>query len=204
MPKNKISRIWLDFETTGVPDINRGVHIENIGLTQLAFVIEDEDGKVLEMGDYNICPFEGCDVQRKALEITGKNYDEIFTYEDEATVLKHFLAVVEKHINKMSYEENFTIGAYNGNFDIQFLDAWMKRHNKKFFSYFNYHMVDPLALLRILRFEKENNLESQKLSVVYKEVFGKEFDAHDAVADILATRELYYFLTENYINFQRR
>lgn len=193
----KINRVWLDFETTGL-------EADKCGLTQLAFIIEDETGKVLEMGNFNIRPFEGCDIQRKALEITGKTYDEIMGYEDEAVVLDFFLKALAKHINPMSYDENFTIGAYNGHFDIQFLDAWMKRHNKKFFSYFNYHLVDPLAILRILRFENEVNLSSLKLAVVYEAIFDKTFDAHDAIADILATKEIYHYLLQNHIDFKRR
>jgi DNA polymerase III alpha subunit (gram-positive type) len=192
-----IKRLWIDFETTGLDPAE-------CGLTQLAYIIEDHEGKILDMGDFNIKPFEGAEISRKALEVTGKTYEEIFEYEEEGIVLDLFLEVLTKHINPLSRDENFTIAGYNVQFDMRFLDEWMQRHNKKFFSYFNYHTVDPLAIMRILRFEEETNLPSLKLSSVYKAIFEKDFDAHNAIADILATKDIYYYLLEHHFTLKRR
>ena len=189
-------RIWLDFETSGLDE-------KRCGLTQLAFIIEDFDGNVLDMGNFDIKPFEGAEVQPKALEVTGKTYDQVMSFEDEAVVLKLFLEILEKHIDPKIKDQNFTVAAYNAQFDIKFLAEWLARNGKNFFHYFNYHSVDPLALLRILRWENEVNLSSLKLSTVYKAVFDKEFDAHDALADILATKILYNFLKDNYLTLPR-
>ena len=52
--------------------------------------------------------------------------------------------------------------------------------------------------MRILRFEGKTNLDSLKLSSVYKAIFDEEFDAHDALADILATRKIYTYLLNYY------
>ncbi len=192
-----IRKLWLDFETGGLdPAVN--------GLTQMAFIIEGEDGQILDAGDFNIKPFEGSVVEPAALKVTGKNYDDVMGYEDEAVVLKLFLEILKKHINPLSYDENFTVAGYNVAFDIGFLDAWMVRCNKKFFTYFNYHSVDPLAIMRILRFEGETNLKSLKLSSVYEAIFNETFNAHDALADITATREIYKFLLENHFQLKRK
>jgi len=192
-----IHRLWIDFETGGLNPLT-------CGLTQLAFIIEDKDGKVLDMGDFNIKPYEGSEVSATALKVTGKTYDEVMAYEDESEVLELFLSILAKHIDPMNYNVNFTIAGYNVAFDISFLEAWMARHNKKFFSYFNYHSVDPLAVMRILRFEEETNISSLRLLNVYKAIFDKEFDAHDAIADISATREIYYYLLANHVTLKRR
>lgn len=189
-------RIWIDFETSGLDE-------KTCGLTQIAFIIEDDNGKVLDMGDFNIRPFEGADIQPTALKVTNKTYDEVMSYEDEGVVLEMFLTILEKHIDKTNRDQNFTVAAYNAQFDIKFLAEWMSRHNKNFFHYFNYHSIDPLALLRILRWENEVNLPSLKLSVVYKALFDEEFDAHDAIADILATKKVYAVLADTYLKLPR-
>lgn len=192
-----IKRLWIDFETGGLdPAVN--------GLTQLAFLIEDTEGNVIEKGAYDIKPFEGSVVEPKALQVTGKTFDEVMSFEDEEAILEDFLGILRKHINVLSRDENFTIAGYNVQFDIKFLEAWMSRHHKKFFSYFNYHSVDPLAILRILRFEEETNLESLKLAVAYKAIFDEEFDAHDALEDIVATQRIYHWLLGTYVDLKRR
>jgi len=190
---SKINRLHIDFETGGInPAVN--------GLTQLAFIIEDADGKVLDMGNFNIKPFEGSVVEPAALKVTGKTFDEVMSYEDESVVLQLFLSVLAKHINVMSYDENFTISGYNVAFDIGFLEAWMLRHNKKFFSYFNYRSVDPLAFLRILDWYGYTNLENYKLATVYKAIFDEELNAHDAIDDVDASRKILKYLEETFIN----
>lgn len=193
---SKIKKIWLDFETSGLDE-------KTCGITQLAFMILGEDGEVLDMGNYDIKPFEGAEIQPTALQVTGKTYDQIMGFEDEAVVLEHFLSIVLKHISKTNKDDNFTIGAYNAQFDVKFLAAWLERNKKNFFHYFNYHTNDPLAMLRILRWQGYVNIPSLKLSAAYKAVFDREFDAHDALADIMATRELYEFLIDNYIVKER-
>ncbi len=186
-------RIYIDKETTGLdPVVN--------GLTQLAFIIEDADGKILESGSFDIKPFEGSKVERKALEVTEKTYDEVMGYEDEGVVLERFLSILRRYINVMSYDENFTISGYNVAFDIGFLEAWMLRHNKKFFSYFNYRSVDPLAFLRILDWYGYTNLENYKLTTVYKAIFDEELNAHNAIDDIAASRKILKYLEETFIN----
>ncbi len=186
-------RIYIDKETTGLnPAVN--------GLTQMAFIIEDEDGNIVRQDSFDIRPFEGSVIEPAALKITGKSYDDVMSYEDEAVVLDRFLAILREYIKPTSYEENFTIAGYNVAFDIGFLEAWMLRHNKKFFSYFNYRSVDPLAFLRILDWYGYTNLENYKLATVYKAIFDEELNAHEALADIIATRKVLKYLEERFIN----
>ena len=183
--------LYLDVETAGLK-------AEECGLTQLAFIIEI-DGVERVSGAYDIKPFEGSSIERKALEVTGKTYDEVMSYPDEAKVFNTFIAVLKEFINPMVYGDDFTLVAYNAEFDQRFLIAWFERMGKKYSNYINYKKVDPLALLRILDHEGIANLSSYKLSVVYSAVFNEEFKAHDAQYDIDATRKLYKYLVSTYI-----
>ncbi len=187
-----MKKIWIDFETSGL-------NPQTCGITQMAYLIEAEDGTIIDEGEFNIKPFEGAEIQSEALKITGKTYDEVMAYPDEKDVLEEFLGQLRLYVDKMNKEDNLTIGAYNASFDIDFLRAWIDRYHRNFFTYFNYHACDPLALLRILRWEGKVNLQSLKLKTVYEAIFNKELKAHDASADIRATYEVYQFLRKEYL-----
>ncbi len=168
------------------------------GLTQLACVIEI-DGYEMMSANFDIKPFEGADIQKKALEVTGKTYDEVMNYPDEADVFVTFIEMLKVYINPMTYGDDFTLIAYNAEFDQNFLIEWFARQNKKYSNYINYRKVDPLAFLRILHIEGLANLPSYKLSDVYTAIFNETFEAHDANSDIKATIRVHKYLVDNYM-----
>jgi len=188
---NKIKRLYLDVETTGLD-------AEACGLTQMACVLEI-DGKEVMSANFDIRPFEGAEVTKKALEVTGKSYDEVMNYPREEVQFKIFLEMLKTYIDPMTYGDDFTLIAYNAEFDQNFMIAWFDRMGKKYSNYINYRKVDPHAFLRILHVEGLANLSSYKLLDVYKAIFDEEFDAHDADADIKATIRVHKYLVENYM-----
>ena len=187
----KIKRLYLDVETSGLDS-------EECGLTQMACVIEI-DGVEKARANFDIRPFEGCTVQKKALEVTNKTFDEVMSYPEEGEVFKTFIEMLKVYINPMVYGDDFTLVAYNAEFDQNFMIAWFERQGKKYSNYINFRKVDPLAFLRILHVEGLANLSSYKLSDVYEAIFNETFEAHDANADIQATIRVHKFLVENYM-----
>ena len=183
--------IAYDVETSGLDS-------ELCGLTQLSGIIY-VDGVQVDEFNFDIRPFEGAEIQKKALEVTGKTYDEVLAYTEEGEVFQEFIAILKKHINPMVYEDSLTPIAYNGNFDSGFMQAWFARQGKKFSNYLNYRLVDPLALLRILHLEGLTNLRSYTLLNTYKAIFDEEFDAHNSQADVQAMMKIYHHLMENYV-----
>lgn len=192
----KIKRLYLDTETTGLDPVK-------CGLTQVAFVIEI-DGDEQMSGNFNIRPFEGAEITAKALKVTGKTYDEVMSYPDEEEVFNTFIEMLKSYIRPAEYGDDYTLIAYNAEFDQNFLMAWFDRMGKKYSNYINYRKVDPLAFLRILHVEGVSNLQSYKLSGVYKVVFNEEFNAHEADADIKATIRLYKWLVGKYLHHPRK
>ena len=96
-------------------------------------------------------------------------------------------------------DEKFQIVGYNTSFDIGFIKAWFKDNDAKFSDYFTYKDIDVFALVKHLRlFGLMIDCENDKLSTVCK-YFGIEIDAHDAMNDIVATRELYKYIVDQYI-----
>ena len=88
--------------------------------------------------------------------------------------------------------------AYNGKFDMDFLKSWFEKvgqvtgKNNWFGSFFNYRLVDPLAIIYGMRYAGlMPELKNFKLVTVC-EHFGIDLGeaAHDALADIQATKAL--------------
>jgi len=191
MKKSKLE-LFVDVESTSLDPIKGG-------LTELAYIIR-VDGKEVLSGFELVKPYDGADIQKRALEVTGKTYDEIMGYPDESEVFDRFITVLKEFIDPMVYGSDFTLIGYNAlTFDQLFLQEWFKRNSKKYSNYINYRVVDPLAFLRILDAQGLTNLPSYKLSEVYKAIFNKSHDSHNAKADIRATVEVYDYLCENYL-----
>ena len=190
-----MKKLFLDVETTGLNPLT-------CGLTQVAYIIEI-DGNVMATGNMDVRPFVDAEIQQKALSVTGKTFDEIMDYPTDETQFAIFRAVLKTYIDASVYGDDFTLIAYNAEFDQNFLIEWFNRNGVKYSNYINYRKVDPLALLRILHAEGQANLKGYKLVDVYKALFNETFDAHDALADIEATRRVYYGLIETYLSKQR-
>ncbi len=189
-----IKKLYLDVETTGLDP-------KKCGLTQLACVLEIDGDEVMS-ANFNVKPFEGADIQKRALEVQGKTYDEVMGYQDESQVFVRFTEMLRVYIDPMVYGDDFTLIAYNAEFDQAFLQALFERQGRKYSNYVNYRKVDPLAFLRILHAEGLANQSSYKLADAYKAMFGETFKAHDADADIKATIRVYKYLVANYISRQ--
>ena len=183
--------IAYDCETSGLDS-------EVCGLTQLSGIIYI-DGVQVDEFNFDIRPFTGAEIQKKALEVTGKTFDEVMNYPEEGEVFQEFISLLKKHIDPMVYLDSLTPIAYNGNFDSLFMQAWFERQGKKFGNYLNYRLVDPLALLRIMHLEGLSNLPSYTLSNTYKALFDEDFEAHDSQADVKAMMRIYAHLVDNYL-----
>jgi DNA polymerase-3 subunit epsilon len=101
--------------------------------------------------------------------------------------------IFSKYINKYDRNDKFTACGHNCGFDMRFLDSLFRKCNDKYFgSWIDYHFLDTMILLNFLKFKNELQIENVKL-VTASRHFGVELtDAHNSMADIKATRELFY------------
>ena len=180
--------LYIDTETTGLV---AGHH----AIIQLAYIIEI-NGKVAKRGSYKINPKTYSSkiyVSPKALECNGYRVEDFDRFTDSKDACKDFMKVLSK------YKEGpkFKLVAFNSHFDIGFIQAWMKDSKQDFYGRFiDYKDLDVFALVKYLQFySKIDTGISQNLENSCKAV-GLEFDAHDAVGDIEATRDLHLRLVE--------
>ena len=179
--------LFIDTETTGLS-------FQKSGLTQLSGIVRI-DKKDVETFNFFIKPFKGAEINQKALEVQGRTVEDFEEekYTSEEKAYFYFKKVLEKYVNKYDKNDKFVVAGYNVKFDVDMLQAFFKRQNDNYlFSYIDYQTLDPLPCIKLLQLcgilpELENN----KLETWCK-YFGIEFEAHDSLEDICATKELIF------------
>lgn len=175
---------WIDLETTGVDP--------NLCAIHHAAVIVVVDG-VETRHEWKIQPHEGS-LYTPGWDVSGVTKEQIEAYPiTPAQFHRELLKLLNTHINKYSKTDKFFWLGYNAKFDEAFMRASFLRHKNSFFgAYFWAPVLDVMALAGFALAPERTSLENFKLSTVYEYVFGRPLaNAHDGMADIEATRELY-------------
>ena len=178
--------LWLDLETTGLT--------KEHGIIEIGFVIEIE-GEIFEECLFKVRPFPQDLISQQALDITGHTKEEIMSFEEPYKVKKKIFDIFNKYVDKYDKSDKFILAGYNiRSFDFPIFIEWFKKMDEKYFgSYIDFKTkLDVLALLENMRVAGVlPNTRKLKLGEVCEE-FGVELNnAHSAIADIIATKELY-------------
>lgn len=177
--------LYFDVETTGLDP-------KNDHIFQLSGLI-DVDGEVKEEFNIFMQPPKGTAVSKEALRVTGKTIEDLRSYQPTTDGFNEFINILNKYVDPngpYNAQEMFYPCAYNGNFDLQFLsELFIKQSNEQFYKYQNWQLIDPLVVFRMLSFCGLVQLPNHKLSTVSSH-FGISIDAHDALSDVRATRDL--------------
>lgn len=193
--------LWFDIETTGLkPDWD--------DIIQLAYLLEI-DGIIEEEGNLRMQPVNDMLIEMGELgtDIHGISKEALQKYPSPMSQFEEFVKMLDRNIVKFNKHDKAAPGGYNVfAFDYSFLYRWPKKLGKKFNrpkiekyglgSYFDHCVQDPLPILNVLiHLGVMPRPENRKLATVC-ELFGITFEAHDALADIRATRKLYYAVVE--------
>lgn len=181
-----MKQLWVDTETGGLD-------AENCALLQLAgFVLVD--GVFQEYFNIRIRQDLGKIVEPKSLE----------THHLDPTVgvsileaYRQFIFLLDRYINKYDSDDKLHICGYNARFDVDFLrQFFLDNHNRFYASYFWHPPIDVMSLAGEKLAPVRHKLKNFKLTTVC-EFMGIPLDsAHEALADILATHQLYEKLRE--------
>ena len=179
---------WYDLETTGLDPVD-------CAITNLAALIEI-NGEVEDSVQINMAPFPGALIEDSALRIGHVTYDMIMDYPPVDEGMADLITLITNHISFSNREDCLVLAGYNiMSFDNIFLRNyfdymnWGKDFPKCFFS-------APLDVFAFVaeRITKGLRLKNYRLGTVC-EHFGIKFDAHQAIEDVTATRELYLKLS---------
>ena len=182
---------WFDVETTGLNPINHDI-------IQLAFLIEI-DRNIIESHNMLMQPFDYNTIDQKSLNVHGRTVEEIKQYPKPRDSYLELISILEKYVDRYNRSDKFNHAGYNSRFDLEFLKQFFMKNNDDYFgSWFNYRGIDPLPFLHTLDGIGKISLSNYKLETVC-EYFNIPINAHDALSDITATRNLANHICNKYL-----
>ena len=182
--------LWVDCETTGT---NPEFH----DIWQLAFIIEI-DGSIEYKESSLIRPYNFETIQQSALAAGNTSIEELEKIDMPITkTVDRLKSIWGAYIDKYDRDDKFVIAGYNVRFDYNFIYEMFQKAGDQYglgsWAYWPTRdvatYVADIAILKGFRFDN-----FQLKTVCGK--FGIEFDAHDAMEDIKATKKLYEVLME--------
>lgn len=179
-----MKRAWLDLETTGLDPNKHAIH-------QLALLVDD--GSSIHEFSCRIQPHENAVVDPRALEATETEFSDLARGEPPASIHQQLKSFLNQFVNPRDRCDKLVLFGYNVRFDEDFLRAFFRRQNDNFFGSWFWTPAVCVMTLAMERLQSiRPTLPNFKLSTVYGHVIGAPLvNAHDALADITATKELY-------------
>lgn len=177
--------LYLDTETTGLTD--------NSAVVQIAGAIEI-DNEVVEWFSIRCKPHKGADISESALKTIGLTIEELNKEQEPAEGLKELEKIFSKYVDRYDKNDKLVMICHNYPFDFRMLYNFYNRLNNKFLGSFidfklnvcTLNLVKSLQVMEILPILENNKLET------WCKHFGVSLEnAHDALEDIRATREVY-------------
>lgn len=174
--------LYFDCETTGLDPVKNGI-------IQIAGIVE-VDGEEVEKFDIKIKPFESDVVEDKALAVSGTTRDDVEKFDEPEKGYNKIIGMFDKYINKYDKGDKFVVCGYNVRFDVDFLkEFFVKNKNPYLFAYIG-RLKDSLYVIRYLEILGKIKTKNNKLGTVCEYFNINLKEAHNALADIEATKKL--------------
>lgn len=171
-------RLFIDTETTG---LNPKYH----SVIQIAAIL-DIDEYIIDTFNVKVRPVNGGGISQESLEFLNIKESDFLNpeYLDDDVAYQQLLDFMLKHYLD---KDQFTIIGHNIRFDIDVLNTLFLRNQDDLHTF-------PFAIFDTLQYARENMPECDKYNLGFLcEHFGLKLEnAHDAMADITANRELFY------------
>ena len=180
--------LWLDTECTGVDAFRNDI-------IQIGYLIE-VDGQMMEESEILMKPGPDSVISPEALMKNKFSEKDFESFQSQSEGIYKFETALQRHIDRFDSRDKFVLAGYNVGFDDKFLRAAFKKNKNDYYgAYIMWAKLDVQSFLARYLIETDTSLPNQKLETVCHH-FDIEFDAHDALEDIKATRKLYTILTE--------
>lgn len=179
---NKI--VWLDCETTGLDPVRNGI-------ITLAAMIEI-NGAVVDRKTFTMYPL-GREIEMTALEVNGFTVKDVEGFKNWKMVKEEFCTWLGQYINKFDKNDKATAAGYNIiTFDMGFIESWFRECGDNYlYSWFDRFPMDVYRMVPMLEWAGAlSGLPNRKLKTVAEAMSIKLENAHEAMADVEATREV--------------
>jgi DNA polymerase III epsilon subunit-like protein len=176
---------WSDLETTGTDPHRHSI-------IQIACMIESE-GKIIDSFESKMRPLPGREIDPIALAVNGVCIEETKEYPRPEEVYFNFQTFCAKHGQAGDKANRFVPAGYKNDFDLDFLNDWHTTMNSKFafWDYLQFQPIDVYPICVALWRCGVLPIKNVQLGTVC-EHYGIAIDAHDAMSDIKACREVTY------------
>jgi DNA polymerase-3 subunit epsilon len=174
--------LWLDTETTGL-DAKKN------DIIQVAGIIETNDGG--QEFNLRMAPFSPDNITQEAIDVHGISREKMLSYPDQSDTYLIFKKILKRYVNPYDKMDKFILSGQNVGFDSEMVKHWfLKNGDNYWFSFVSYAVFDLKTMIVLLEMTYGFKLfPNHKLSTVCKVMEIELEDAHDALADIRATRE---------------
>ena len=187
--------LFFDTETTGVPKNYNAPSsdLENWScrLVQIAWILTSDNGTTLSQGNFIIKP-EGFEIPQAATDVHGITTETALEVgEDLKKVMYYFLGAAKC--------ADVIVG-HNISYDMHVAGAELIRTWGKDYIESIPTICTMKSSIEFCAIPGKYGNKFPKLQELHKKLFGSEFDdAHDAMADILATQKCFYELVDKQI-----
>ncbi len=137
---------------------------------------------------------------KEALSINGIKKKEIKKFPDNEMQFNKMIDFLKLDVVPYNKEDKYIAVGYNVKFDVEMLHGWARRRDYKYLgSYIDWRVIDVLVLARVAHYlgQMPKEPEDFKLGTICR-VYGIKIPTHDAMADIKATKELFYKITSQW------
>ncbi|MDR3113364.1 MAG: 3'-5' exonuclease [Endomicrobium sp.] len=174
--------IYIDTETTGTNPVKQDV-------LQVAALVEI-GGQIVSEFEIFCQPYDYSAIDPKALEITGFKISDIKEWHKPADAYRQFTEFLSKYVDKYNKADKFIPAGQNVLFDLEFLHSWVAKSGDKYFgSYVSRNYIDLRVFTVAARAWGLLQCENVKLETICAACGVELTAAHNAMADIKATRE---------------
>lgn len=188
-----IKILSYDLETSGLNPQKNAIH-------QLAFRMY-VDFKMVKEVMVDIKPFPNDEIEDKALEVSNKTREMVFSDSHVAPqlVYKAIIKALSEHCDKFNKQDKFFLLGYNNqSFDNEFLRSFFAKNGDNYFgSWFWSHGLDVMILASQDIMLKRNTMPNFQLGTVGKE-YGLDVDEkglHNAYFDLNVHEGIYEKIT---------
>ncbi len=186
--------LWFDTETTGLDPKENDI-------VQIAALYE-VDKEIVDKIQLQMQPINWGSVSEEALKVNGYTLDDLRGFMPADAAYCQLVKFLNKYIDRYNKADKLLSAGQNVRFDIDFLRQFFFKNNNQYFgAYFDYHALDLQAMTALLVRNKMLEVENFKLTTV-AEAVGVDLgeNAHDAMNDIIATREVFIKYEEMLLN----
>ena len=176
--------LWFDVETTGLDPVKNDI-------ITLAMIIEI-DGEVKDFKYIKMQPTNFDNIEDQALKVNGVTREELKNFMTPKQAHQEIKGFLGQFVDPFDRNDKYQPAGYNVGFDVGFLAEFFKKVGDKYFgSWIDYHKLDVSSIVQLLALKNNLKLDKYRLLNVANH-FGVKIEAHDALSDIEATREVCY------------